>query len=79
MVMGVPSSGMLYDVLSVRAETSVARSSRRVVSWSVELRSVGAGRGGLTPIVNLKDSRRMVGVSKTLGLVGDDKGLDRSG
>ena len=50
MVTGVPSSGMLYEVLSVRAETLVSTSSRRVVSsWSAELRvegSVGAGRGG---------------------------------
>jgi hypothetical protein len=52
MVTGVPSSGMLYEVLSVRAETLVSTSSRRVVSsWSgsAELRvegSVGAGSGG---------------------------------
>ena len=48
-VTGLPSSGTEYEVLSVRRETSVARSSPRVVSLSMELRtegSVGAGKGG---------------------------------
>lgn len=40
-VTGVPSSGMLYDVLSVRVETLVSTSSRRVVSLSTELRVEG--------------------------------------
>ena len=37
MVTGVPSSGMLYDVLSVREETLVSTSSGRLVSLSTEL------------------------------------------
>jgi hypothetical protein len=41
MVTGVPSSGMLYDVLSVRVETLVSMSSWSVVSLSTELRVEG--------------------------------------
>lgn len=59
MVMGLPSSGIEYEVRSVLRDRSVARS----VSLSMELgSSVGAGRGGFrvsTPIVvaDLADHR----------------------
>lgn len=56
--MGLPSSGIEYDVLSVRREMSVARSVPVVLSPGVVVvstrDSVGAGRIGLrvsTPMV----------------------------
>lgn len=66
--MGLPSSGIEYDVLSVRREMSVARSVPVVLSPGfVSTRdSVGAGRIGLrvsTPIVEtgfLQSDNRML-------------------
>lgn len=52
--MGLPSSGIEYDVLSVRREMSVARSVPVVLSPVSMMDSVGAGRIGLrvsTPIM----------------------------
>lgn len=69
MVTGVPSSGMLYDVLSVRDETLVSMSSRRVASRSLstELRveglrgvSVGRERGDGGALAG-HDARRAAG------------------
>lgn len=45
--MGLPSSGIEYDVLSVRREMSVARSVPVALSPVSMMDSVGAGRIGL--------------------------------
>lgn len=52
--MGLPSSGIEYDVLSVRREMSVARSVPVALSPVSMMDSVGAGRIGLrvlTPMI----------------------------
>jgi hypothetical protein len=58
-VTGLPSSGIEYDVLSVRREMSVARSVPVVLSPVSMIDSVGAGRIGLrvsTPIMERRPS-----------------------
>ena len=69
MVTGLPSSGIEYDVLSVRREMSVARSVPVVLPPVVStMDSVGAGNSGLresTPIMELRCLHRRRGHSSS--------------